>query len=850
MKKLILIFVLFLLIMPMALGINFLGIDGFIWADFGDAQLNNSRIIAPANGSTVLTQGWTDPFGGEWTYGTFNGQSGNLSILSPSSDGESGYNWRLGDIGNVTFECVFLDDSSDTSGSWNVNTRNAAGTNLDFVIGIDTGVTTTNYIWRPDGGANRDTGVARRDDGIPFAFSTNLALDNISLFIDGLFIGSKNPSGFGEFKTFGASSTLAVALDNCSLWNGTLADKPQALAPPDQNLKTFTLTAADLYDSAALSNISFTIANSSFSFNDSTLNGTFVVLNSSVPSFETFYDITFRSNDTGGYIDRTFVNINLTDTGSFQGDLFQAILRINATEVITNTTITSFDVSVPLQSNTSNSSGFSTLFLRAGNYNISINAAGWMTTSANFSINNLEDNTLTMFMGTSNLTITAVTGAITINDFNTTMILLSTGFTETRETNNGKVIFPTIIGTFNVTINSTAFAFAHQVITITADNLLPNITFSLLSRNSINISIFDEESNTLLDSITTTLILDHVNQKFTNTTNSGTSFLTGLFDGLWNLLASTPSHSQREYIFTIVPQTSSTLNVYLLNTSNGETKTFTVKNKQDQTIPDATVSISNKINDTFVTVAQGVTNFAGQVNIFLSSTNGYRFTIEAAGFNTKVFPLVPTVDSYNIIMDPTDIVDFTTVFDRVSYTTLPASSILTPSDSQNFSIITSSELGFISYFGLNSSFNSTAGRITNVTGSPAGGTASIFINTTNHTSATISVDFFIKLNGEEEIRFTRTFRTSSFIVPGNHSAQAFADKYRDRFSDVMKALIVVIVAVAVILSLAEMGSPAVINGVAGAVIIIAGAVVGWIPITVAFIVGFITIGMFLLRRGD
>ena len=91
------------------------------------------------------------------------------------------------------------------------------------------------------------------------------------------------------------------------------------------------------------------------------------------------------------------------------------------------------------------------------------------------------------------------------------------------------------------------------------------------------------------------------------------------------------------------------------------------------------------------------------------------------------------------------------------------------------------------------------------------------------------------------------------VVPGeagNFSAVSLADKYKDDFSDVMKALLIVLAAVAVIIALSEVGVPGAISGPAGAIVIIGGAIIGWIPISIAFIVGLITIGMFMLRRGD
>lgn len=622
------------------------------------------------------------------------------------------------------------------------------------------------------------------------------------------------------------------------------------VSPPTEQIE-FTVTATDQYDSVALNNISISISNStSFSFNASTQNGTILLLNSSF-KFNELYNITFSANESGGYFNNTFNNINITEEGSFAGTLFQSRILVNAQEVITNNTIISFTVSVPLQSNLSNSSGFAVLLLRSGDYNMSGDATGYMSRGGfNFSVDPKQEININISLGTANLTVTASSSGVSVNDFNSTMILLSTGSRQTIETNTGTVVFPTIVGTFNITLNSTDFTFGSQGITILSGNTLPNITFNLFSQNSINISIFDEETNQLIINLTTTLIMDHPDQKFTNTTGTGNVFFIDLFDDLWNLLVSTPFHAQREYIFTIVPQSTSTLNVYLFNSSNGELKTFTIKNKKDQTLPDTSVAVSNKINNTFVTVVESVSNFAGQVNLFLSSSNEYRFTVEADGFTTKVFDLVPVVDSYNIILDPVDAIDFTTVFNLVSYTILPADNILQPQQNQNISIITSSPDGFITYFGLNSSFNSTIERITNVSGSPAGGTATILINTSAHNSTTIPVDFFIKVAGRDIIEVHRDFRTSLFVEPGNASAVSRADKYKDQFTDVGKSLIIVVVAVAVILSLAEVGAPAIINGVAGAGIIIFGAIIGWISITVGIIVAFITMGMYLIRRGD
>jgi len=632
--------------------------------------------------------------------------------------------------------------------------------------------------------------------------------------------------------------------------NGTPVPDPAGPPPPppaSPGLIEFTLTVADAYDATSINNITITVLNSSFSFNQSSTNGTIKLNNLTIPSFNFTYDITFRSNQSGGYLNKTFT-INVTDSGSFKADIFQAVVRINVSQAVTGIAINNFNATVALQKNTSNSSGFATLFLRTGNYNVSLDADGFLSAVSNLTVANFDDSILSLEMGTANLTITAFSDT-QINSFNATYVLLSTGFSKTGETSDGTLIFPMTAGTFNITINTTGFTIDHEVITITAADTLPNVTFNLFETNSVNITIFDEELNSIINSTTVTLVLDHTDQKFTNTTDTGNTFLIDMLTGEWTVLASTIFHSQRNYIFTVTTSKLTTLNLYLLNTTNGELKTFNIKNKQDQTITGATITVSNKVNNTRVTVAQRVSNFAGQVNIFLKSTNEYRFTIEADGFVTKVFDLEPIDSSYNIILTDDVLIDFTTLYSKVSYSLFPISSAINSSSNLNFSIITSSAAGFISYFGLNSSFNNTD-RITNVTGSPSGGTATMTIDLVNLTGRTVSVDYFIKLSDEDLILIHRDFYISGFITEGNYSAVFFADKYKDDFTAVMKAMIIVVAAVAVIISFAEVGAPAAVSGVAGVFILIFGAIVSWIPKLAAFIAAVIIFGTFMLRRGD
>lgn len=663
------------------------------------------------------------------------------------------------------------------------------------------------------------------------------------------------------------------AIDDLIIWNSTSAggtESTQAIidymynsgtgrtlsygSPPpslDPALLEYEFTAVDLYSGSALNNISVNITNSSFHFSESTTNGTLRVNNQSVGSFNVSYDIKIKVNDTGGYYDITYSDLNLTEGGDLEAKLYQAILYVNITEATTGTGVTDFNITTGDQLNKSNSSGYAKMLLSSGTYDLTAHPGGaYLPSRDNVTLTALTENYLTIEVGTANLTIKAYADSQLLT-FNTSYKILVSGYTKSESTNNGVVVFPIIAGTYNVSVNASGYTTDHEVITITASNQLPNVTFNLYTTNSMNISIYDEELNELITSATTTIVLDHSEQKVENTTTDGTLFFSGMLTGLWNLLASTPYHYQREYIFTLTSQSIANINVYLLNSSNGELKTFTIKNEEDQSLTDATFIVTNKVNNSYVTIAHLETDFSGQASVFLRSDNRYRFTISAEGYDTKVFDLIPTASSYIIVMGAESVVTFTTIFDKFDYTIIPESTILTRSESQNISLITTSDLGYIDYFGLNTSFNNVD-LLTNVSGSLGGGTASILVNISevNLSGSIVSVDFFIKVSNEDLIRIHKDYYISSVLVPSNYSAQGFTEKYEGSFSAVVKALLVVLVAIGLIITLLEVGVPATISGAVGSFVIIVGAIINYIPRWIGFIIAITLFLMFIVRRGD
>ena len=165
---------------------------------------------------------------------------------------------------------------------------------------------------------------------------------------------------------------------------------------------TFTITAKDRYDSISLNNLSIRIFNSSFEINFSTSNGTMLILNSTTGSgnrpiiFNNTYDITFTSNESGGYFNYTVATINITDTGSLEGSLFQSLLNLYVNDSLTGGPLSSFTITTNYSS-FEGTNGYILLYTKAGaNHVFNVTSIKYPKGEFSYSINALENNSMTV----------------------------------------------------------------------------------------------------------------------------------------------------------------------------------------------------------------------------------------------------------------------------------------------------------------------------------------------------------------------------------------------------------------------------------------------------------------------
>lgn len=174
-----------------------------------------------------------------------------------------------------------------------------------------------------------------------------------------------------------------------------------------------------------------------------------------------------------------------------------------------------------------------------------------------------------------------------------------------------------------------------------------------LLTNTLNISIFVEGTNNLLTPNSVRLDFDSVSNVVNYSTTTGNLYLQNLPDSQYTITSSTSGFTTRRYLQTIASG-SYQINIYLLNSTSATDITFIVKDKiNSQTINDAAINVYGKVGTTEVLVDYGKTNIDGSVILPLDTSKTYRFVIEAEGYSTNTFSMIPnTATSYNILIDP------------------------------------------------------------------------------------------------------------------------------------------------------------------------------------------------------
>lgn len=389
---------------------------------------------------------------------------------------------------------------------------------------------------------------------------------------------------------------------------------------------SFTVTSVNIYDNTTINTFNVTISNSTFNKNLFTENGSIDFV-----GFTTgLYDVDISSNESGGYFNRTYVNLNVNS--DLEAELFQAIVYINALKKGTPFNQTDFTIEGTNVFNTSNATGGLRLYMNASNFVMSAKATDFFDTEIDLNLSNQGTNRVTVLFADTNFTVTlfAIANGTFINGFSIQLDGINTSFTETlTDTDNpGNVTFSLANNTYDLTIDGGGFALFEVRQFIGEEGNLFNKTYSLAGINSINFSLFDEVTNNLFtENATVTLIGDQSVSNFSIV--DGVLHVQNLAAQEYRINYFASKYTQRDFYISIENGTNSTVQLYLLSITNGTDVTFTIQDTSGNDLENATIRLKRYFieSNSYKTVAMARANFEGDAIIDVDFNDAFYETL-------------------------------------------------------------------------------------------------------------------------------------------------------------------------------------------------------------------------------
>ena len=366
----------------------------------------------------------------------------------------------------------------------------------------------------------------------------------------------------------------------------------------------------------------------------------------------------------------------------------------------------------------------------------------------------------------------------------------------------------------------------------------------------VNLTILDEENQTLIKEDLTIFFTGPTSLQ--KNTSSGTLSVGNLVVGEYFIQAEGATYPRRGIFFTIT-NVSANLNLYLVKDITGNNFIdYIVQDDGRNRLNNVRLTFQKSINNSFVTVAQLETDFAGQGRIFQDQQNEYRIVMFLTGFATQTIDLIPLLTSYTLTLSTLAEQLFETTYEGIRYTISPAARVLNASGNfEDISFTIFDSTSSLEFFGLqiiNHSYTCIpANCITNISGSPAGGTAVVQVKL-NFTGSFDTLYFF-KRNGFP-LQFINGQRSSVRLLIGDRLADNFKVIGDNLGTPVMRSIFAAIL----ITVLAVLASQIGIVGLGLMLVISFGTIffmlLGFIPRMVAMITLFFGVSIYFVLGSE
>jgi len=409
--------------------------------------------------------------------------------------------------------------------------------------------------------------------------------------------------------------------------------------------------------------------------------------------------IEVRSTQNGGYFNTTYSHVISSD---LTATLTQTEILLNAFEFLTDTQLYGFFLNETFHTLTT------PLYWKAGTYNIIFNNESYFNKTQEFIIPAL-------FNGTLNITgvydtiinVSAVNGysGQSIYNFTGWAYNIDQAYNTSFSAVGNYTEIPAISGNdYQLFVNHTDYAISSSdnFKNVTVSGRVYNASFSLYSKNSIRINIYDEQTTNLITGTNISIVLTGNASEDTYYTTTGHYILENLTDGLYTLKFAGGNYTTKTYSVTVADQSTQNLNAYM--SSNYATVIFTVSNSlTGGTIEGATFTASKQINSTWTVVESKFTDVTGRVQVSYLPNVKYKYSITLTGYVSKIFYLDPVIFStYSILMTPIASTDMDADYEQVNIVYYPY--YFFNNAQNNLTFLFASPNGVLESYGFNASF--------------------------------------------------------------------------------------------------------------------------------------------------
>ena len=397
----------------------------------------------------------------------------------------------------------------------------------------------------------------------------------------------------------------------------------------------------------------------------------------------------------------------------------------------------------------SNESGVAKVFYNPDGdlRNVTIRTNNYLENTTEHNISNNLNATLDYYLARVNFTATDERNSVSLNNFSIETPI------DTYNTTTGNIIAFLNRNEINK-ITFTAEDYASKEFNLTGTDL-HSYDISVERSNSIDISIYDYLSNSLINSQQVNLTLTTIGFSQENITSSGDIFIKELPEGDYTLELESAGYEKSTYYFTVEEASYQKIRTYLRSEGSCSNVVFSVIKEDTDPIQDVYLSFQKFINSSWRTILQKKTDFAGQAIACLDNEL-YRIIATHDDYITKQFELTPIKTEYTLSMEGKgEILYQNSWLTDIMYYTLPDNkNNLSFPATLTFGVSSGSDN--IDSFSMQTKYNETIYRA-EASSSVGGGEISIIVPIDNSTSNYLEVNYTITNINGQEFTFTQYY---------------------------------------------------------------------------------------------